>query len=70
MKYFEEFSSNTYAGSANQLYFEMDDNEIHTGRAFYKISVGGEYNYSILFSNILDSTYGDGTVSHKNLICA
>ena len=41
MKYFEEFKSNTYAGSANQLYFEMNDNEIHTGRLLYKISVGG-----------------------------
>ena len=69
MKYFEEFKSNTYAGSANQLYFEMNDNEIHTGRLLYKISVGGEYNYSILFSNTIDSTYGDGAISHKNLIC-
>jgi len=69
MKYFEQFSSNTYAGSGNQLYFEMDENEIRTGRVFYKISVGGEYNYSILFSNIIDSTFSDGSISYKNLIC-
>lgn len=69
MKYFENFTSNTYAGSGNQLYFKMNENEIRTGRVFYRISVGGKYNYSILFSNIIDSTYADGSISHKNLIC-
>lgn len=69
MRYFEEFKSNTYAASANQLYFKMNDNEIRTGRVFYKMSAGGEYNYSILFSNVMDSTYADGTVSRKNLTC-
>lgn len=69
MKYFGQFKSNTYAGSGNQLFFKMNENEIRTGRVIYKISVGGEYNYSILFSNIIDSTYGDGSISHKNLIC-
>jgi len=69
MEYFEKYSSNTYAGSGNQFYFEMSENEIHTGRIFYKITVGGEYSYSILFSNIIDSTYADGSISHKNLIC-
>ena len=69
MKYFEKYTSNTYAGSGNQLFFNMPYKEIHTGRILYKISVGGEYNYSILFSNIIDSTFSDGSVSHKNLIC-
>lgn len=69
MEYFKKYSSNTYAGSGNQLYFNMQENEIRTGRIFYKISVCGEYNYSILFSNIIDSTYSDGSISRKNLIC-
>ena len=69
MKYFEEYSSNTYAGSGNQLFFEADAQKKSTGRLFYKITVGGKYNYSVLFSNIMDSTYADGSVSHKNLIC-
>ena len=69
MKYFDEYVSNTYAGSSNQLYFTMQDGEIRTGRIFYQISVGGKYPYSLLFSNIIDSTFYDGTVSHKNLIC-
>ena len=61
MEYFEKYNSNTYAGSANQLYFEMNENEIHTGRIFYKITVGGEYSYSVLFSNIIDSTFANGS---------
>jgi len=69
MKYFEQYRSNSYAGSGNQYFFTMQDGEIRTGRVFYKISVSGEYNYSLLFSNILDSTYADGSVGHKNLIC-
>jgi len=69
MKYFENFTSNTYAGSGNQLYFKMSENEVRTGRVFYKISAGGEYNYSLLFSNVIDSTYADGSISQKNLVC-
>lgn len=69
MKYFENYSSNTCAGSGNQLYFNMPDKEVRTGRIFYKISAGGKYGYSLLFSNIIDGTYSDGTVSHNNLIC-
>ena len=69
MKYFEKFVSNTYAGSSNQLYFTLPSGVVKTGRVFYKISVGGEYNYSLLFSNIIDSTHSVGAVSHKNMIC-
>lgn len=69
MKYFDKFTSNTYASSGNQLFFATNKDEVCTGRIFYKISVGGKYNYSLLFSNIIDSTYLDGTVSHNNLIC-
>ena len=69
MRYFEQYHSNSCAGSGNQYFFTMRDGEIRTGRVFYKISVSGEYNYSLLFSNILDSTYADGSVGHKNLIC-
>lgn len=69
MNFFEQFNSNTYAGSGNQIFFEMEKGEVRTGRIFYKISVGGEYNYSLLFSNIIDSTYAQGDISRKNLIC-
>ena len=69
MEYFEKFCSNTYAGSGNQHCFYMEESEIRTGRVLYKITDSGEYNYSLLFSNIIDSTYNDGEISHNNLIC-
>lgn len=69
MEYFEKYTSNTCASSANQLYFNMPKEEVRTGRAYFKIFAGGTYNYSFLFSNILDSTHGEGTIGHKNLIC-
>ena len=69
MQYFERFTSNTTAGSANQSYFiNKKEKEISLGRVFYKIFAGGEYNYSILFSNTIDSTFADGSHSHKNKV--
>ncbi len=68
MNYFDTFSSNTLAGSSNQ-YFFTSDNRIRKGRVFYKIFKKGEYDYSFLFTNTIDSTYGDGSKSHKNLLC-
>jgi len=68
MKWFETYSSNTLAGSGNQYYFTTGDDKIHRGRIYYKIFAGGTYNYSLLFSNIMDSTYADGKVSHCNMI--
>lgn len=69
MNFFEKYTSNTIAASANQSYFASSENEIKTGRIYYKISEGGSFNYSILFSNIIDSTFSDGSHSHCNLIC-
>lgn len=69
MDYFNKYVSNTLAGSGNQLYFSLPACQIQTGRIFYKIFASGTYNYSLLFSNIIDSTYSNGSVSRKNLIC-
>lgn len=69
MEFFKKYVSNTIAGSGNQKLFIMNENEIRTGRVFYKIAHSGNYNYSLLFSNITDSTYADGSFSHKNMIC-
>ncbi|MBQ3141238.1 MAG: SGNH/GDSL hydrolase family protein, partial [Clostridia bacterium] len=69
MKYFTQFTSNTCAAGGNQHFFTMQPDEIRTGRVFYRIAVGGEYRYSLLFSNVIDSTFSNGAVSHKNLIC-
>ena len=70
MKFFETYTSNTLASAENQHYFISEDKEKEqTGRAFYKIFAGGKYNYSFLFSNTIDSTFGNGSVSHMNLVC-
>ncbi len=68
MKYFDKYTSNTTASTQNQSIFHSDG-KLRTGRVFYKITVGGEYNYSLLFSNITDSTFADGKLSHANLVC-
>ncbi len=62
------FSSNTVAASANQLYFESQADILHIGRVFYKIAQGGKHRYSLLFCNIIDSTYSDGSKSFMNRI--
>ena len=69
MQYFANYTSNTLAGSANQHFFTMVEGEMRTGRVFYRITNGGRFRYSLLFSNTIDSTYSDGSVSHRNLLC-
>lgn len=68
MDYFSTYTSNTIAGSGNQRFFTAETPR--TGRVFYKIACGGTYSYSLLFSNIIDSTFSDGSWGHKNLICS
>ncbi len=69
MEYFKKYVSNTIAGSGNQIFFETSCTEkIRKGRVCYKIAVGGEYAYSLLFSNVIDSTFSDGAHSHCNMI--
>lgn len=69
MKWFDTYNSNTLAGSGNQFYFMPEGDKAYIGRIYYKVYAGGKYTYSLLFSNIMDSTYFDGTVSHCNLLC-
>ncbi len=68
MNYFNIFKSNTLAGSGNQCFFTSEDNTVSTCRIFYKVFSSGEYEYSFLISNIIDSTYEDGSVSYKDLV--
>ena len=67
MNYFKNYVSNTLAGSSVQTFFESD-NTIKKGRVFYKVFLGGEYEYSLLFSNTIDSTFSDGLKSRKNMV--
>ena len=69
MSYFETYVSNSIAGSGNQLTFTMAEGEVRTGRLFYKITHGGTYPYSLLFSNTIDSTFADGSQCRKNVVC-
>ena len=69
MDFFERYVSNTVAGSGSQTFFRMEAGEVRTGRVFYKIRATGRYRYALLFSNILDSTFADGSVSHAGMVC-
>ena len=51
------FSSNSSAASPNQHYFESDGERVFTSRAYFRIDGGGEFNYSLLFSGVHDSSY-------------
>lgn len=63
------FVSNTLAGSGNQSWFApADPQAVNTGRIYYRIFAGGEYPYSLLFSDQIDSTYSDGSHSRANLL--
>lgn len=67
MDFFNQFRSNSCAGAANQLFF-TPEKPVSTGRVFYKIFAGGSFDYSLLFSNTIDSTYSDGSICHCNLL--
>ena len=65
--YFARFRANTMAGSGNQSWFrpESAEKEI-TGRVFYRVFAGGEYNWSPLFSDAVFTTFADGSHSYAN----
>lgn len=67
MEYFKKYHSNTLAGSGNQHFF-INKKGVTTACMLYKLTEGGNFPYSFLFSNIIDSTYSSGKVSHKNLV--
>ncbi len=69
MTFFDTYTSNTTAGSGNQNFYEpADENAIVRSRCFFRMLAGGEASYSFLFSNIVDSTFGDGARSRKNRV--
>ncbi len=67
MSYFDKYVSNTLGASANQTYFETDG-EVMTTRVFYKIFAGGEYGYSFLYTNLLDSSILTGEFYANRII--
>ncbi len=68
MKWFDTYTSNTLGAGGNQLIFSTEGKTM-TGRIYYKVFSGGTHEYSLLFSNIMDSTYKFGEESCCNKIC-
>ncbi len=70
MDYFRTYVSNTLAGSGNQTFVTPEDPDAPVRSvAFYRLFAEGEYHYSLLYSNVMDSTYSNGAHSRCNLIC-
>lgn len=68
MDFFKTYTSNSMAPSSNQSFF-YGDAKVHTTRSFYKLTLGGKFEYSFLFSNTIYSTFADGSHSQVNLEC-
>ena len=68
MEYFNKYNSNTLAGSGNQFFFYNENERPTRSCTLYKVTNGGEYPYSFLFSNTIDSTFSIGAISHNNLV--
>ena len=66
--YFKKYVSNTLASTQNQLYFVSDGTK-QKGRVYYKAFCSGEYEYSFLFCDTIDSTYAGGDISRVNEAC-
>ena len=68
MEFFKRYISNTVAGSGSQFFFYNENEGETRSCTLYRVNRGGEYSYSFLISNTLDSTFSDGSESHKNLV--
>ena len=68
-EFFRDFHSTKLSGSGNQSWFENENaGAAVVGRVFYRVFAGGEYRYSLLFSDAMDSTFSDGQHSHVNQV--
>lgn len=63
--FYRSFASDCTAGCGNQLLTRLEAPVTKTGRCWFRLSRGGE-NYALLFSNQIDSTYDDGSISKAN----
>lgn len=55
------------ASTSNNYMLIFDEEKTVTGRIYYKVRKSGRYAYRFLFSDIVDSTFADGSVSRANL---
>ncbi len=63
--FYKTYSSDCTAGSANQVLTRDAQAVTRCGRIYYRLSHGGEH-YALLFSNQIDSTFSDGSISRAN----
>ena len=61
-EFYRTFSSDCSAGCGNQLLVSLHHPVTKTGRCWFRLSRGGD-RYALLFSNEIDSTYDDGSIS-------
>lgn len=62
-EFYDAYVSDTTVGAAAQVLAGLDECEERTGRVYFKLSRGGE-NYSLLFTNEVDATFGEGEYNH------
>jgi len=63
--FYKTYSSDCIAGSANQVLTRDNEPVTRCGRIYYRLSHGGDH-YALLFSNQIDSTFADGSISRAN----
>lgn len=63
--FYQKYTSDCTAGCGNQLLTRLESPVTKTGRCWFRLSHGGQ-NYRLLFSNQVDSTYDDGSISKAN----
>ncbi len=64
-EFYQTYSSASVTGSANQVLTRDPEPIERTGRVWFRLSRGGE-TIALLFSNRIDSTFADGSISRAN----
>lgn len=64
-QFYQTYTSDCTAGCGNQLLTCLEAPVTKTGRCWFRLSRGGT-RYALLFSNRIDSTYDDGSISKAN----
>lgn len=70
MRYFDRYTSVSTGASGTQSWFAPAlPEKWETSRSYFRSFVSGTYRFSLLYTNIVDSTFADGSHSHKNQLC-
>lgn len=64
------YRSATYDALGNQAFFtNRDKDEIKTGRVSVRLETAGTHMYRLMYSDVIDSTYADGSESFAGMYC-